>query len=99
MLRAPVSDAETLSAHSRLSKARELMFQALELLDGTPVATDCDCHLDLAIHNLGQTIADVRGGEPIFMDRRCEDLVEADPESDRAIGYRLVQQNHGEPFA
>lgn len=69
MLRAPLGEEEKLFALSRLSKARELMVEALQLLDGTLVATDCDCHLDQAIHNLGQTISDVQSGAPIFMDR------------------------------
>lgn len=66
MLRAPFDEAEWLLAQSKLAEACELMMQALAILDGTPVATDCDCHLDQAIHNLTQTLADLRNGAPIF---------------------------------
>lgn len=67
MLRNAVDDAERVDAHSRLSRARDLMVQALNLLDDTPVATDCDAHLDLAIHNLTEAIANVAAGTAIFL--------------------------------
>lgn len=72
MLRNAVDDAERADAHSRLARARDLMLQALNLLDGTPVATDCDAHLDLAIHNLTEAIADVAAGTAIFLTKSMD---------------------------
>lgn len=66
MLREAINDAEQAYAHHRLVRARDLMLEAINLLDGTPVATDCDGHLDLALHNLADAIADVKAGAPIF---------------------------------
>lgn len=67
MLRDAADDAERAAAHSRLAQARDLMLRALELLDDTPVATDCDGYLDLSIHNLSQAIDDVAAGLPVFL--------------------------------
>lgn len=67
MLRNAADDAESATAHSRLAQARDLMLRALELLDDTPVATDCDGYLDLSIHNLSQAIDDVAAGMPVFV--------------------------------
>lgn len=101
MLRAPVDEAEALAALSRLSEARELMIQALNLLDETPVATDCDCHLDQAIHNLSQTMTDVQGGASIFIDRSRTDFSGdgAERQNEEAIEIRLAHGDQGEPFA
>lgn len=66
LLRVPNDEAEKLAAEARLDQARTLMMQALAILDSTPVATDSDAHLDLAINILGDTIADVRAGDAVF---------------------------------
>lgn len=66
MMRNAVNDEERAGARSRLAQARDLMIEALNLIDGTPVATDSDAHLDMAIHNLADTIADMEAGAPVF---------------------------------
>ena len=67
MLRAPLDDAEIASEAARLNEAKALMTSALALIDSIPVATDCDAHLDLAIHTLGEAIQQVRAGESVFL--------------------------------
>ncbi|HZF43725.1 MAG TPA: hypothetical protein VEZ48_09985 [Sphingomonadaceae bacterium] len=68
MLRAAFDDEEALAAAVRLEEARVLMKSALAILDDTPVMTDCDAHLDQAIHSLTRAILDVRAGEHVFHD-------------------------------
>lgn len=101
MLRAPIDDAERSAAESSLGEARALMVRALTLLDGTPVATDCDCHLDQAIHAVTETLADVRSGAAIFIDRHRAGLAahEAEPRSNEPGDHRSAQMGQGEPFA
>lgn len=72
-------EQERADAKSRLAQARDLMIEALNVIDGTPVATDCDAHLDLAIHNLTDAIADVEAGVPIFTaESRGSEAIAAD---------------------
>lgn len=79
MLRGPIDEAERDSARTRLDEARDLMVRALAIIDGTPVAIDCDAHLDQAVHNLSNAIADVSAGACVFIDRIAEDqLIPAD---------------------
>lgn len=66
-MRPPVDDAEKASVVARLSSARSLMSQALTMLDDTPVATDCDAHLDLAIHKLSQAIEAVESNAAVLL--------------------------------
>lgn len=72
MLRVPVDEVEQSTALSRLRQAHGLMSRALTVLDGTTVATDCDAHLDQALHHLSAAIADVEAGKPIFTAARGE---------------------------
>ena len=69
MLRTAVDANEQAFACGRLKEARQLMIRALTLIDGTPVATDCDAHLDHAIHNISEAIADAEAGAAIFTDK------------------------------
>lgn len=77
-MRHAVDDAERTEAHSRLCEARDLMERALDILDGTSVATESDCHLDEAINNITNAIAGVEASEPIFIAPRTCPPVSAD---------------------
>ena len=77
MLRSPADAAEQATALARLNEAHGLMAQALEMLDGTAVATNCDAHLDQAMHSLSDAIDDVAAGKPIFTAPRARVLVDA----------------------
>lgn len=72
MLRMPKDELERTAAEIRLRRAHALMTEALTVLDGTAVATECDAHLDLAIHTLVAAIEQVRGGARIFRDDTFE---------------------------
>ena len=66
MLRPSNDDREKRDAIAKLERARDLMAEALSILDSKPVATDCDALLDHALHNLAEAIEQVHAGEPIF---------------------------------
>ena len=46
-----------------LDKARSHMALALEILDGVDAPADIGAHLDLAVHRLDATVADLRRSE------------------------------------
>src|SRR6185369_17739686 len=46
-----------------LEKARSHMALALEMLDGVDAPADIGAHLDLAVHRLDATVADLRRSE------------------------------------
>lgn len=66
MLRTAVDEDEQAQACERLDSARMLMREALAIIDATPVATDCDAHLDQAIHSISDAIAEVEAGSAVF---------------------------------
>lgn len=67
-MRVAKDEKERSEALASLGKARDLMMEALSILDDTPVLTDCDAYLDQALHDLSRIMEGVHGGAGIFLD-------------------------------
>ena len=74
MLRAPQGEIERSATQAQLGRARELMIEALTILDDVPVFTGCDAYLDHAIHDLTEFIKSVEISARVFDIRQGGDI-------------------------